>query len=66
MAIFVENGGYGSTIAAPITSLLVEKYITGEISDSNKYREQQMLNLSLKNIYEKQLQKSKGIATTTK
>ena len=65
LAIFVENGGYGSTIAAPITSLLVEKYMTGEISDSNKYREQQMLNLSLKNIYEKQSEKPKGIASTT-
>lgn len=55
LAIFVENGGYGSTIAAPITSLLVEKYINGKISDENKYREKQMLSLNLKNIYDKQL-----------
>jgi penicillin-binding protein 2 len=51
LAIFVENGGYGSTIAAPISSLLIEKYISGSISKANKYREQRMLNLSLEKTY---------------
>ncbi|ARV16383.1 penicillin-binding protein 2 [Polaribacter sp. SA4-12] len=66
LAIFVENGGYGSTIAAPITSLLIEKYLTGEISKANKYREQNMLNLSLQDIYDKLNQKPKEIASGTK
>lgn len=66
LAIFVENGGYGSTIAAPITSLLIEKYLTGEISKANKYREQSMLNLSLQDIYDKLNQKPKEIASGTK
>ena len=51
LAIFVENGGYGSTIAAPISSLLIEKYISGTISKANKNREQRMLNLSLEKTY---------------
>lgn len=51
LAIFVENGGYGSTIAAPISSLLIEKYISGSISKGNKNREQRMLNLSLEKTY---------------
>ena len=51
LAIFVENGGYGSTIAAPISSLLIEKYISGSISKANKNREQRMLNLSLEKTY---------------
>jgi len=51
LAIFVENGGYGSTIAAPISSLLIEKYISGGISKANKNREQRMLNLSLEKTY---------------
>ena len=51
LAIFVENGGYGSSIAAPISSLLIEKYITGKISEANKSREQRMLNLSLEETY---------------
>jgi len=51
LAIFVENGGYGSTIAAPISSLLIEKYISGSISKANKNREHRMLNLSLEKTY---------------
>ncbi|WP_343329012.1 penicillin-binding protein 2 [Polaribacter staleyi] len=66
LAIFVENGGYGSTIAAPITSLLIEKYLTGKISKADKHREQRMLNLSLEDIYAKINQKPKDIATGTK
>jgi penicillin-binding protein 2 len=32
IAVYVENVGFGSTWAAPITSLMIEKYLTGEIS----------------------------------
>ncbi|MGD8426857.1 MAG: penicillin-binding protein 2 [Balneolaceae bacterium] len=32
VAVLVENGGFGSISAAPIASLLVEKYLTGEIN----------------------------------
>ena len=66
LAVFVENGGYGSTIAAPITSLIIEKYINGSISKANKYRELKILNLSLQEIYNKQIPKSKEIASGTK
>ena len=66
LAVFVENGGYGSTIAAPITSLLVEKYINGKISKRNKYRELNMLNMSLQEIYDIQLQKPEEVASGTK
>ena len=66
LAIFVENGGYGSTIAAPITSLIIEKYLNGKISKANEYREQRMLNLSLEDIYAKLNQKPKEIASGTK
>jgi penicillin-binding protein 2 len=57
LAVFVENGGYGSTIAAPITSLMIEKYISGKISKRSKYRELNMLNMSLQKIYDQQTQK---------
>ncbi|MGJ8745575.1 penicillin-binding protein 2 [Polaribacter sp.] len=66
LAIFVENGGYGSTIAAPITSLLIEKYLHKSISKANKYREERMLTLSLQEIYNKQIPKSIEIASGTK
>jgi penicillin-binding protein 2 len=32
VAAYVENGGFGATWAAPIASLLVEKYLNEEIS----------------------------------
>lgn len=32
VSVYVENGGFGGTIATPIASLIIEKYLTGEIS----------------------------------
>ena len=66
LAIFVENGGYGSTIAAPITSLLIEKYLNREISEKTKYREQNMFAMSLQSEYDKLIPKTKEIASGTK
>ncbi len=43
--VVVENSGFGATYAAPIASLMIEKYLTGNIT--NKYREQSILNLNL-------------------
>lgn len=65
LAVFVENGHYGSTYAAPITSLIVEKYINGKISSKNKYRELDMLNRSLQHEYDKLISKPKEIASRT-
>lgn len=31
VAVIVENGGFGSVSAAPIASLLIEQYLTGEV-----------------------------------
>ena len=31
IAVYVENGGFGATWAVPIASLMVEKYLTGEV-----------------------------------
>jgi len=43
--VVVENAGFGATYAAPIASLMIEKYLKGEIS--NKPLEQRMLELNL-------------------
>ena len=40
LSVIVENSGYGSTWAAPIASLMIEKYLTGEVS--RKAYEQKM------------------------
>lgn len=44
---YVENGGFGAAWAAPIASLMVEKYLTGEVSDNRKYLEDKVLNGNL-------------------
>lgn len=44
VAVYVENGGFGATYGVPIGSLVIEKYLTGEISPARKYIETNMLN----------------------
>ena len=60
MAVYIENGGYGSTIATPITSLMIEKYIKGTIT--KKYVEERMINLSLQKEYDKLIKKKDTLA----
>ncbi len=42
VAVFVENAGWGGDWAAPISSLLIEKYLNKNISPSRKYLESKM------------------------
>ncbi|PCI36155.1 MAG: penicillin-binding protein 2 [Flavobacteriaceae bacterium] len=53
LAVFVENGYWGSRWAGPIASLMIEKYLTGETK--RPLIEQKMMNGSLKDEYDKQL-----------
>lgn len=43
MCVYVENAGFGATYGVPIGSLIIEKYLTGKISEKRKYLEQRML-----------------------
>ncbi len=47
LAVYVENGGYGATYAAPIASLMIEKYLNGEVNPARSYLEEKMLNANL-------------------
>lgn len=47
IAVYVENSGFGGTYAAPITSLMIEKYINGEIAESRKWMEERMKSANL-------------------
>lgn len=58
IAIFVENGYWGSRWAAPIASLIIEKYLTGEVK--RKDLERRMMEGSLLDEYEKQYIKRFG------
>ncbi|MCF6278774.1 MAG: penicillin-binding protein 2 [Flavobacteriaceae bacterium] len=53
IAVFVENGYWGSRWAGPIATLMIEKYLKGEIS--RKYLEERMLKGNLQEEYNKQL-----------
>lgn len=44
ICVFVENAGYGATYGVPIGSLIMEKYLKGEIAENRKYLEERMLN----------------------
>ena len=43
VAAYVENAGFGATWALPVASLMLEKYLNGEICPQRKYLERRML-----------------------
>lgn len=45
IAVYVENAGFGATYAAPVASLMIEKYLTGKVT--NAWSEQRILDLNL-------------------
>ncbi|MDR3094168.1 MAG: penicillin-binding protein 2 [Bacteroidales bacterium] len=50
IAVYVENAGGGATWAAPVASLLIEKYLTGEVK--RPWMEEKLLNFNLYNNHE--------------
>ncbi|WP_185855522.1 penicillin-binding protein 2 [Blattabacterium cuenoti] len=49
ISVIVENGGYGSTLAGPIASLIVEKYINKNVKRKNL--EKKIMTTGLQNVY---------------
>lgn len=47
IAVYVENAGWGGSYAAPIASLMIEKYLNGSISQHRQRIETNMLNANL-------------------
>jgi penicillin-binding protein 2 len=47
IAVYVENAGWGGVYAAPIASLMIEKYLHGEISQGRKWLETRLLDTDL-------------------
>ena len=47
VAAYIENAGSGANWAAPIASLLVEKYLRGEVSEDRKDLERRVLRTKL-------------------
>ena len=53
IAVFVENSGYGGTWAAPISSLMIEKYLKGYINNRRKWLEKRMMEGNLLSVKKK-------------
>lgn len=68
IAIFIENGYWGSRWAAPIASLMIEKYINGFIGDSpaRQNAQKKMLTQGLEEEYSKQLDLENYVAKKEK
>jgi penicillin-binding protein 2 len=47
ISVYVEHGKWGATYAAPIASLMIEKYLNDSISPDRKWMEAKMLNDNL-------------------
>ena len=52
LSVYVENGVWGSRYAAPIASLIVEKYLTDTISPNRKWLENVMIKANLLNSFQ--------------
>ena len=50
ISVYVENGVSGARYAAPIASLIIEKYLNDSISNNRKYLEEAMKNTDLLNF----------------
>jgi len=47
LAVYVENAGSGADIAAPIASLMIEKYLNKEISPNRQWLNDRIVNFDL-------------------
>lgn len=57
--VYIENGGFGGTIAAPIASLMIERYLNGEIAENRKWLEQRMFEKDMTNRGESSIREVK-------
>jgi penicillin-binding protein 2 len=47
VATIVENAGYGSTYAAPISTLVIDQYLANDSVSNLPFQEEKMLNTQL-------------------
>jgi len=61
IAVMIENGGFGATIAGPIASLMIEKYLRNKITRTDL--EKRILERSLQDRYAKLGGQSEAVKT---
>lgn len=47
IAVYIENAGFGGDFAAPIASLIVEKYLRGDIAEERRYLQEKMIDANV-------------------
>ncbi|MBL7776640.1 MAG: penicillin-binding protein 2 [Saprospiraceae bacterium] len=70
IAVYVENAGWGASYAAPIASLMIEKYLNDSIAASRLHLEERMLQGNLTDRYldmvrkaAEKVEKARGVPT---
>lgn len=48
VSVYVENGGFGADLAAPLASLIMEQYITGKLSEASEKKAARWENKTVK------------------
>ncbi len=48
VSVYVENGGFGADLAAPLASLIMEQYITGSLSEASEKKAVRWENKTVK------------------
>ena len=42
ICVYVEHGGFGADLAAPMAGLIIEQYLKGKLSDASKTKAKQI------------------------
>jgi penicillin-binding protein 2 len=50
LLVFVENGGFGASVAVPMASLLLEKYLNGSVAPGRIWKEEMLLRTNMMNF----------------
>ena len=53
VAAYIENAGFGAKWAGPMASLMIEKYLNGEIGPGRKWMESYVMDADLMNVEKK-------------
>ncbi|MCC8088341.1 MAG: penicillin-binding protein 2 [Rikenellaceae bacterium] len=51
ISVYIENGGFGATIAVPLAKLLLEQYLTGEVQSQDVYDRVRGININYSKAY---------------
>jgi penicillin-binding protein 2 len=49
ICVYVEHGGFGADLAAPMAGLIIEQYLKGKLSDASKVKAKRITNKKINN-----------------